>query len=169
MMETQTDANISAYELTMVGSMHTIVLISLWKSRYHPSDKRAVQSTTEWFSREDESNLYRDGPLNDLSHGYWSYLVRWSYWWQLYAPNRIPNTARPNSSPFENMYGSKPDLSHFAYLVPLDMYESRIEIKLSGTERQTSLYFLNIRTLRRRTEFGVWRETDWWWLDPLCY
>ncbi|CAI5731968.1 unnamed protein product [Peronospora farinosa] len=40
-------------------------------------------------------------------------------WWgeaimaAAYTINRIPNTARPNVSPFETLYGSKPDLSHF--------------------------------------------------------
>ncbi|POM81573.1 Polyprotein [Phytophthora palmivora] len=26
--------------------------------------------------------------------------------------NRVPNTARPNKSPFETLYGSRPDLSY---------------------------------------------------------
>ncbi|RMX62726.1 hypothetical protein DD238_007958 [Peronospora effusa] len=63
------------------------------------------------------------------------------YWWgeaimaAAYTINRIPNTARPNASPFESLYGSKPDLSHFlvfdstGYLRVADCKRTKWDIK----------------------------------------
>ncbi|RMX69214.1 hypothetical protein DD238_003777 [Peronospora effusa] len=88
-------------------------------------------------------------------------------WWgeaimaAAYTINRISNTARPNVSPFETLYGSKPDLSHFrvfgstGYLLVADCKRTKWDSKA------ISVLFSGIRKIQKRTECGILREDNW--------
>ena len=83
-------------------------------------------------------------------------------WWgeatmtAAYTINRIPNTARSNTSPYETLYGSKPDLSHFRVFDSTGYARVADRKRTKWDSEANKCIFLGIRTHLRDTEYGTW-------------